>query len=236
MVQLVQHRLQFIWMETSMWRSVSCVRKVTVVVRFVAVVVVIMVISIIILLLLLVIMVTAVVMATVGIVMVAVVAVAMVVCVVHAVTVSAVVVVVIVVVVVVACMPLVVGAVIFIVVVFFVVPVAAVIVVMVGAAERCGVVVQLMLQSADLPLQELLQRAGVGDGRVPLLLRGQKHTDEVLMTMAKSSTLILSFFGDSEKNNITTGAFGIGFKQASRKSKHLSACHLQASLGLLYIY
>lgn len=57
-----------------------------------------------------------------------------------------------------------------------VVSVAAVIVVVVLAAEGGGAMVQLLLQSADLPLKQLLQRAGVGDGCVPLLLREEKNT------------------------------------------------------------
>lgn len=71
-----------------------------------------------------------------------------------------------------------------IIMVFSVVPVAAVIVVMVRAVEGAGSVVQLLLQSADLPLKQLPQRAGVGDGCVPLLLADEKHKADVLITMS----------------------------------------------------
>lgn len=57
-----------------------------------------------------------------------------------------------------------------VIVVVFMVPVIVVIaVVMVigAAAEGSSGVVHLLLQSTDLPLEELLQRAGVGGGGVP---------------------------------------------------------------------
>lgn len=46
----------------------------------------------------------------------------------------------------------------------------ALVIMVVRAAEGCGVTVQLLLQSVDVPLQQLLQRAGVAGGCVPLLL------------------------------------------------------------------
>lgn len=43
------------------------------------------------------------------------------------------------------------------------------VVVFAQVGQCCRVVVQLLLQSVDLPLQQLLQRTGVRHGRVPLL-------------------------------------------------------------------
>lgn len=57
-----------------------------------------------------------------------------------------------------------------VIVVVFMVPVIVVIAVVVvigAAAEGSSGVVHLLLQSTDLPLEELLQRAGVGGGGVP---------------------------------------------------------------------
>lgn len=91
---------------------------------------------------------------------------------VSAVTVTAIVVVVVVVVVAVVVIWVLVAVVIIMVAV---VSVPAVILVVIRAAEGGRAVVQLLLQSGDLPLEQLPQRAGVGNGRVPLLLRGKKQ-------------------------------------------------------------
>lgn len=65
---------------------------------------------------------------------------------------------------------IVVALVITVVIVVVVVSVTALVIVVVWAAEGGSVVVQLLLHIADLPLQELLQGAGVGSGCVSLAL------------------------------------------------------------------
>ena len=61
-------------------------------------------------------------------------------------------------------------------VVVVIVAVTVVVVVIWAAEGGSGVVLHLLLQSVDLPLQKLFQRAGVRGGRrVPGLLRGEKQ-------------------------------------------------------------
>lgn len=73
-----------------------------------------------------------------------------------------------------------------------VVVVVAVIVAVVLSLVPAAAVVQLLLQRADLSLKQLLQRAGVGERRVPLLLREEKEGRGGLLTAAPY-TLVLLF-------------------------------------------
>lgn len=88
-------------------------------------------------------------------------------------------------------------------IVMIIIVVVIIVITVTGAAEGGGVMVQRLLQSIDLPLQQLLQRAGEGGGCVPLLLN--KRTDDIIMLLFISEpyygTIRLAYQGQGEKNS-----------------------------------
>lgn len=185
LLQLVEHRLQLIGMETSVWRPVSCVRQVAVVVCLVAVMFIIIVAAAIVVFVLMM-MVVVVVMLTVAVVAVVIMTLAVMTVVVMFRVVPAVIVVVFLV------MLLVVQVVVPIVVMLFVVSVVVLMMVMAAATQSRCLVVQLLLQSADFPLQQLRQGAGVGCGRVSFLLRPRTEArGRILRNFQVCSTSLL---------------------------------------------
>ena len=187
-MQLVEHRLQFIRVITSLGPmcSVSCMWRVIVTVCFITVMVIIIIIIITTIIFILLLVVAIIVVAVVAVCVMRVICVAVIVVtsLVPTVTVT-----------IVVSIAAVISAVIWVSVsvaiggvMVSVVSVTAVVIILLRAVEGGSVVVQLLLQSVDLPLQQLLQRAGVGDGCVPLLLRGirVRSRGEALITMSMS--------------------------------------------------